>query len=76
MRGTLYFMPQGEWTPRYPDTKEARISLKWIKCRLVFHLTDEGMTESPVQTLEKALGPRLIWTGGLTSLDTLRVVLS
>ena len=29
---------------------------------------DEGLPESPVETLEKALGPRLIWTGGLTSL--------
>ena len=29
---------------------------------------DEGMSESPLQTLEKALGPRLTWTGGLTSL--------
>ena len=30
------------------------------------------MSESPVETLEKALGPRLIWTGCLTSLDTSR----
>ena len=29
---------------------------------------DEGMSESPVETLEKALVPRLISTGGLTSL--------
>ena len=29
---------------------------------------DEGMSESLVETLEKALGPRLISTGGLTSL--------
>ena len=33
---------------------------------------DEGMSESPVETLEKALGPRLIWTGGLISLDNSR----
>ena len=33
---------------------------------------DEGMSESPVETLEKAVGLRLIWTGGLTSLDTSR----
>ena len=26
------------------------------------------MSESPVKTLEKGIGPRLIWTGGLTSL--------
>ena len=30
------------------------------------------MSESSVQSLEKALGPSLIWTGGLTSLDTPR----
>ena len=29
---------------------------------------NEGMSESPVETLEKALGPCLIWTGGFTSL--------
>ena len=28
----------------------------------------EGMLESPVNTLEKAVGLRLIWTGGITSL--------
>ena len=27
---------------------------------------DEGLSESPVETLEKALGLRLFWTGGLT----------
>ena len=27
------------------------------------------MSESSVETLEKTLVPRLIWTGGLTSLD-------
>ena len=32
---------------------------------------DEGMSEFPVETLEKAIGFRLIWTGGLTSLLTL-----
>ena len=26
------------------------------------------MSESPVETLEKVLGPRLIWTGGITLL--------
>ena len=31
---------------------------------------DKGMSESSVQSLEKALGPRLIRTQGLTSFDT------
>ena len=29
---------------------------------------DEVMSESPVKTLEKAVGLRLIWTGGIISL--------
>ena len=29
---------------------------------------DEGMSESPVEALEKAVGLRLIWTGGIMSL--------
>ena len=32
---------------------------------------DEGMSESPVQTLEKAVVLRLLWIGGITSLDHL-----
>ena len=30
---------------------------------------DEGMSESPVETLKKAVGVHLIWTGALTSID-------
>ena len=33
---------------------------------------DEGMSESPVEFVEKTLVPRFIWTWGLTSLDTSR----
>ena len=29
---------------------------------------DEDMSESPMETLEKAVGVRLMWTGSLTSL--------
>ena len=54
-----------------PDSKEGQISLQWLKFRLVFHLTNEGMSESPVETLQKAIGVRLIWTGCLTSLGPL-----
>ena len=28
-----------EWTLRCPDSKEGRVSLQWLKCRLIFHLT-------------------------------------
>ena len=68
VRGTLSLLPQVEWTLRCPDSKVGRISLQWLEWRLVFHLINEGMSESPVETLEKALGPRLIWSGALTSL--------
>ena len=38
LRGTLCFLSQVEWTARVPDTKEGRISLQWLKFRLVFHV--------------------------------------
>ena len=68
MRGILCFLSHVEWTARDTDSKEGWISLQWLKFRLVFHLTDEGMSESPVETLEKAIVLRLIWIGGITSL--------
>ena len=39
VRGTLCFLSQVEWSARDPDSKEGRISLQWLKFRLVFHLT-------------------------------------
>ena len=39
VRGTLCFLSQVEWTARDPDSKEGRISLYWLKFRLLFHLT-------------------------------------
>ena len=33
---------------------------------------DEEMSESPVKALENVVGPCLIWTAGLKSLDTSR----
>ena len=39
VRGTLFFLFQLEWTPRSPYSKEGRISLQWLKFRLIFHLT-------------------------------------
>ena len=68
VRGTLCFLSQVEWTTRDPDSKEGRISLQWLKFRLVLISQDEGMSESPVETLEKAIVLRLIWIGGITSL--------
>ena len=57
-----------EWTARDPDSKEGQISLQWLKFRLVFHLKDEGMSEFPVETLEKAVVLRLNWIRGITPL--------
>ena len=60
---TLCFLSQVEWTPRGPDYKEGPISLQWLKFRLFFISQDEGTSKSPVETVEKAVGVRLIWTG-------------
>ena len=39
VRGTLSLLPEVEWTPTCPDSKEGQISLKRLECRLIFHLT-------------------------------------
>ena len=39
VRGTLNMLPHMQWILRFPDLKESRISLQWLECRLVFHLT-------------------------------------
>ena len=48
--------------------KKAGFPCSGLKAGLSFISQDERMYESPVETLEQALGPRIIWTGGLTSL--------
>ena len=39
VRGILNLLPHVQWIPRFPESKESRISLQWLECRLVFHLT-------------------------------------
>ena len=39
VRGTLNLLPHVQWIPRFPESKESRISLQWLECRLVFLLT-------------------------------------
>ena len=39
VRGTLNLLPHVQWTPRFPDSKETRISLQWLQSMIVFHLT-------------------------------------
>ena len=39
VRGTLNLLPHMQRIPRLPDSKESLISLQWLECRLVYHLT-------------------------------------
>ena len=38
VRGTLNLLPPVQWITRYPNSKESRISVQWLECRLEFHL--------------------------------------
>ena len=66
VRGTLCFMLQAKWTPRCPDSKESQISLQRLHACSSFISKDERMSESPVETLQKALGLHFISERGLT----------
>ena len=55
-----------------PDSKKDRISLQFLKLGSCFMSQGEGMSESPVETLEKVVGLRLIWTGVSHHFDTSR----
>ena len=39
VRGSLNLLRHMQWIPRFPESKESRISLQWLECRLVFLLT-------------------------------------
>ena len=39
VRWTLNLLRHVQWIPRFPESKESRISLQWLECRLVFLLT-------------------------------------
>ena len=39
VRGTLNLLHHLLWIPRFPESRESRISLQWLECRLVFLLT-------------------------------------
>ena len=68
VRGTLCFMLQAKWNPRCPDSKEGQISLQRLHACSLFISQNERMSETRVETLQKALGLHLISKGGLTSL--------
>ena len=68
VRGTLCFLSQVEWTARDPDSKKAGIPCSGLNSSSCFITQDEGMYESPVETLEKAVVLHNIWIGRITSL--------
>ena len=63
----MCFLPQVEWTSSCPDSKEGQVSMQGLNAGSYFISQDEGMTESPVETLKKAIVLDLFWTEGLTS---------
>ena len=72
-RGTVFSLSQVEWTVKEALTqKKAGIPFNGLNSGSCFMSQDEGMSESPVETVEKAVGCRLIWTRGITSFDTWR----
>ena len=68
VKGSRCFLSHVEWTVRDPDSKEGRISLQCLNSGSRFISKAERMSESPVETLEKAIVLRLICIGGITSL--------
>ena len=66
--GTLCFLLQVKWTPRFPNSKEGRISLQRLNAGSLFISQDESMYDSTLETLQKALGLHLISIRVLTFL--------
>ena len=60
VRGTMCFLSQVEWTARDTDTKKAGFPCSDLNSGSCFISQDEGMYEYTVETLEKAVGLRLI----------------
>ena len=52
--------------------KNAGFLCSYLNSGSSFISQDEGMSESRVDTVEKTVGLRLIWTGGITSFDISR----
>ena len=68
VRVNLCFRSQVEWTREALTQKKARFPSSGLNSGSSFISQDEDMSESRVETLEKAVGVSVIWTGGLTSL--------
>ena len=61
-----------KWSGYRDSLTRNKVGFPWsgLNAGSSFIWQDEGMSESCVEILEETLVPRLIWTGGLTSLDT------
>ena len=68
LRRMLIFLLQVKWTLRCPDSKEGQISLQRLNSSSSFFAQDEWMSESPIESLQKALGLYVISKRGLTFL--------
>ena len=55
MRGTLSFLPKVELIPDALTQKKARVPCSGLNAGSSFISQDEGMSVSPVETLEKAV---------------------
>ena len=70
-RDSVLSVASGMYRER-PDSKEGRFRCSGLNLGSCFMSQEEGMSESCVKILEETLVPHLIWTRGLTSLDTSR----
>ena len=68
VRGTLNFLPQLEWIPRFLTRNKVGFIWSGLNAGSCCISKDQGMSESCVETVEKAIVLRLIWIGGITSL--------
>ena len=67
----MFSVSSGMYRER-PDTKKAGFPCSGLNFGSCFMSQDEGMPETPVETLEKAVSLRLIWTGGINHFDISR----
>ena len=72
VRGTLNLLHHVQWIPRFPESKESRISLQWLECRLIFLLTIQRYVGIFCAVPRENPMSHFICTGDLTSLDTSR----
>ena len=56
-------LPKVKWITRCPDSKEGGICHRGLNAGSYYITEDEEMYESNVETMENALGARVLWTG-------------